>query len=1056
MIGHRMGCRAATDTGSFGKLRALLIVLAVLAALAVGLLFAAPRLVDASAYRGEIERVAAAAAGQPVQINGDMSFRILPSPRLIAENIVVAPVAALSSLTPPLTARRAEIHLSLAGLLAGSLSVDSITLQQPVAVWQIGLAGHRNVSLTGSGAEVAALSIEGGEFRFIDERRGRRLTVTNINGRIGGEGAFDSIHGELRGLASDRGVALDVRMTAAERPALSVEIAIENTGAARFRGRLTRGGDWRAEGSVEFDVPDLGRLLRDSPLALAPEAGIGLAVGGRAVVSPGTLELAALSGSLGSAAFGGRLSLTDGDVVRADAALSFEQIQGDGVLPWVTGIARMAVAGKLVPGDSLPLEADLQFDAGLIALPDGFIRQASLDARYGAGVMRVRRLAALLPGGSDFAYVGDVRLTGGAFRLDGSVELASDNLAALLNAGGVPIQSEGHGRLRNLSLTSQISVDSAVAQVSGIDLRIDQSRMTGAAAVALVRRPSFSLNVGIDQINANAYAALFADGKNAGNLLFGEPDQPGMEWLAVFDTNARIRLGRLLVGERVARDLDVDARLIGGELEVRQLTVSDLDGSAIGLSGRIDTPDNPQWVLKADIAANREDAPPFAGLLGELPAAGLLRGLKTTIALEGGLTHSALDAVIRSTGLQGSIRGLVSDLRQDPHFDLDVSLEAGDAAAAFRELMRLELPGSAGGPINVVGQVAGNSDAVSVAGRLDVIGSRTEIEGDLALPLDAGDYDLAIRLRHGDLLQLMKLLNVGSPAGTATPVPLDISFSAKGNAGQTDASGIRATAGVNSVSGAAQIVWGEGLPEARIEARGLVLDVDAFFGHGEHGAAAAVRLDNRAFRWSRLPGEWPLLNRLKMTGELGVERVRVLGLDLADGTARFAMGPGKWLLAISDAGIGDGRVAALIDMETSGVQVLTASGRFTDVRADPLAVAFLGRETGRDSRLSLDFALQGRGLTEFDLVRSLSGGVNVAPETVLRLPGGVELGGVNGRLVIEGGVVRADPALSGDDGGRIVGSVDLGEWMADLEARGPGGNVLLGVSGPLQKPDIRP
>lgn len=1050
-----MGRRAATHTGSVGKLRALLIVLAVLAALAVGFLFAAPRLVDAGAYRGEIEQVASDAAGQPVQINGAMSFRILPSPRLIAENIVVAPMAAHSDLTPPLTARRAEIHLTLGGLLSGRLAVESITLNQPVATWQVGLAGHRNVALSGSGAEISRFSVDDGEFHFIDEQRNRRLKVTGISGRVGGEGAFDSIHGDLRGKVGGRGVALDFRMTAAERPAVSAELALEGAGTARYRGRLTRGAAWRAEGTVELEVPDLAPLLTGSPLQIGGGQRVPLTAGGRAAVGPGVVEITALSGSLAGAAFGGRLSVTDDDILRTDAALSFEQIEGRGVLPWAIDIARKAVSGELVPGDSTPLEADLQFDAGLIALPGGFIRQASMDARYDGGVLKVRRLAALLPGGSDLAYVGEVRLSGGAFLLDGTVELASDNLAALLNAGGVPIQAEGHGRLRNLSLTSQVSVDSAVAQISGIDLRVDQSRMTGAAAFALVRRPSFSLNASIDQINANAYATLFADGQDPADLLLGAGGEPRMIWLGAFDTNARIRLGRLIIGERVASDLDLDARLIGGQLEIRDLALADLDGSAVRLSGRIDTPDNPQWLLKADIAANRPDAPPLAGLMAGLPAPELLQDLKASISLEGGLTHSALDATFTSQGLEGTVGGLISDLRQDPDFDLDVSLEAGEASAVARELLRVETPASITGPLNIVGQIAGNSDAVSLNGRVDVIGSRTEIKGEVSLPLPAGAHDLAIRLRHGDLVKLLMLLDSSYKPAVTTPLPLDVSFTVKGGVRQTDLSGILAAAGGNSMTGAAQISWGEGLPEVRLQARELVLDLDPLAGRRDHGAEAAIRLDNRAFRWSRLPAEWSLLNRLRMSGEIGFERLKVLGLELTDGASRLAMGPGKWSFAIADAGIGEGRVSALIDMETSGTQVLTASGKLTDVPASPLSAAFLGREILDGSSLSLDFALQGRGLTQYDLVRSLSGSVEFAPATRLRLPGG-DLEGVAGKLAVAGGVVRTEPALESADGSRIVGSADIGEWMADMEIRNPDGSVRLGVSGPLQMPRVRP
>ncbi len=71
--------------GSGVELRIFLIACALLVALITGLLFAAPALVDVTRYRGDIEAVATRAAGQPVQINGALAFRILPTPRFIAE-----------------------------------------------------------------------------------------------------------------------------------------------------------------------------------------------------------------------------------------------------------------------------------------------------------------------------------------------------------------------------------------------------------------------------------------------------------------------------------------------------------------------------------------------------------------------------------------------------------------------------------------------------------------------------------------------------------------------------------------------------------------------------------------------------------------------------------------------------------------------------------------------------------------------------------------------------------------------------------------------------------
>ena len=63
-------------------MRAFLIILAILVALVFGVLFAAPLVIDPEDYRGDVQAGLSRALGQPVRLEGELAFRILPTPGL--------------------------------------------------------------------------------------------------------------------------------------------------------------------------------------------------------------------------------------------------------------------------------------------------------------------------------------------------------------------------------------------------------------------------------------------------------------------------------------------------------------------------------------------------------------------------------------------------------------------------------------------------------------------------------------------------------------------------------------------------------------------------------------------------------------------------------------------------------------------------------------------------------------------------------------------------------------------------------------------------------------
>lgn len=1044
-------------------MRIFLTICAVLAALVVGLLFAAPALIDATKYRGEVETVASRTAGQPVQINGNLSFRLLPTPRVVAEEVRIAPPPQHSDLEPLLTARRAVIVLSGSDLLSGRFTANRVIIAEPQITVHTNLAGHSNLIVErGRDVPIRNLELRNGRFQYRDESAGHVFDLSDLSGEFSTEGAFDTRTIDLAGIWAGRNGELKARVTSSDRPSVTAELSVDGLGAASFKGRLAAVDSWNVEGEAAVTIHDLSAVFPDLDLPSGDEKKLAFTARGQTEVTTQSLAMVGASGKIMEVPYGGRLEMTFGETVDLDASMSFEQLDGAELTPWIGRLADRLISGNLVLPAAPGLRARLQFDTGLVTYPGGFVRQVTASAAYNDGMLAVDRFAALLPGGSDFAFSGDVRLAGGAFRLSGSTEIGSDNLAALLEAAGAPIKPEGHGRFRNFSLSAGLLMDSSVAQVSDIDLRFDQSRVTGGVAIALVSRPSFSMNLTVDQLNANAYAGL-VDFEAAGlTLIGGDPNRPSMPILDAFDTNAALRIGRLIAGGSVVRGLRLDAALLGGVLDLKLLEISDLDGGSATLSGRVDTPEDPQWLLQGQIESGNP-ARMFGGRVGEyLPVLARTGELTARFGLEGGLARTAAEIDLVTPSLDVRLEGLLSGLLTDLQFDLDAGLSAAEGRQALSDLFpALTLPSGVSGPLVADGQLSGRLDDLALEGKVDLLSARADLSGTLTgLGGDRPAYEMDVRLRHGDFHQLLIALDASLSPGENAPAPLDMSFSVEGDGDRSSVTALAIAAGTDAVEGELKIDWRPIRPKLDIRIDDGQIDLGNYAASRTYGARAAIVADDRAYRWSKLPLDWPWMRLADLRAEASLSGLRAFGLALSDARFDLTSDEEEWRIEGFSAFVDTGTVEADARMRTRPLPDLELSASFRDVAFPSITEAFLGRAYPAQGMVSMDLELSARGLTEHDLIRSLDGQVEIEGQTAIELPKGVSLEDVSGDIDVRYGVARAAPALNGRSGGQpatIIGSLDIGDWIADMELRFDegGSRKVISITGPMQDLAIR-
>lgn len=109
----------------------MLLFLAALLVLALSALFAAPWFVDWNDYRGVFEQQVSSLIGRTVNVGGDVSLTLLPSPVLRFEGVNVADENGEFD-TPFMSARSFTVWLAVPPLLRGGLEAREVQLEEPV------------------------------------------------------------------------------------------------------------------------------------------------------------------------------------------------------------------------------------------------------------------------------------------------------------------------------------------------------------------------------------------------------------------------------------------------------------------------------------------------------------------------------------------------------------------------------------------------------------------------------------------------------------------------------------------------------------------------------------------------------------------------------------------------------------------------------------------------------------------------------------------------------------------------------------------------------------
>ena len=419
------------------------------------------------------------------------------------------------------------------------------------------------------------------------------------------------------------------------------------------------------------------------------------------------------------------------------------------------------MSGGQAPAFRLPsaLQAKLTLGIDALSYRGNIVRQARLEAGLDKGVLSLRRLSALLPGGGDVALTGTVASDRGLPVLDVELDANADNLRALLEWLGYAVDRVPADRLRKFSATAQVTGRSDNIQFAGLDLRVDTSRVTGGIAYVDRGRPGFGARLEIDRLNLDAYAPDLTGVSDTGepHVLpegVAKPDLAG--WLAGFDANLNADIGTLTVAGVPVQQAKLDGTLTNGTLAVRQFRTSDLAGvagSVQGSIGKLQPLDDMELTVDLKAASlvqayrtfpsliNRQLGIP-ADRLGEATLQGRIAGDAERLALD-------LTAGVAGGSIQAG--GTLDESGTVPAYDLKVRTSHPDAARFAQVFAPDWRPAGKLGGVDLYAEVSGSSSAMSIAAIQGMAGP-VSVQGEATVDLEKERPVIDTKVQTGEIV----------------------------------------------------------------------------------------------------------------------------------------------------------------------------------------------------------------------------------------------------------------------------------------------------------------
>ena len=1024
----------------------------------------APSFVDWSFLRPQISQAAREATGRDLVIDGDMSLSLLPKPAFQVDGVRLENARG-GSAPDMVRIGSVSVEIAVAPLLSGAVQVERVVVDDLQVLletvdgtpnWEFAPAATPAPTATpaeGGGSAAPAIDLSFDEILVQDSTltfRDPAGTETNVEA-IDLVVALGSLTGPFRAEGSltalDNPLTVAAQVGALDGPAgvpVSANVGVAgDTATLSLSGRIADPtGTPSFTGSIAATAEDLAATLAAAHVAAPPVLAKPLRLEAQVTADAAQVGVNELEVALGPIRGAGAVSALLGDLPQIDGTLAFSRIDLDALLADLAPAApSQTVETTQSPApatdDTSPapfaLPTDVTASLGItveaVAYNGGAARDVAVDASLADGVLTVSRVTATLPGATALAASGVLYAVEGAPDLRTRLNLRSDNLRGLLDWAEVPTDGVGEDRLRQLSLDTQVRVTPDVVQVYETTAQLDTSTLTGAAAVALRDRPSFSVEASIDRLNLDAYlpeAPTDASTGAASSSTTPPSDTASaasaadpLAVLGTFDTNTTLRVGSLTVAGQQLGGVVLDGSLIGGALTLRQAEVAELAGGAARLTGTATGLGSTEPQFDLNLTARARD-------LGRV-----LRGFD--IEPPSRLGEAAVDLALSGTGTDTRVVGTAAvdavavdlDARLDP--TAHPLAASGTATLTSPSLARLSqlagaglAPGRADGPVRLDTSVALADNTLHLDGTLDAAAARTALNGTVAELDAAPTVDLTLNIEGRETAATLAGLGIGYRPADPNLGPLTLAMTARGGGTAPLVTTLDGTFGPTPVEGSVTVDATGARPDVVAALTAGMVDLNRLTPRPETARAAPGRSGGSGGtgggsteRWSTEPIDFSTFTGFDMRADLNARGIRTGNVVLTDATLTARLENGVLEINPVGGGLFDGQLTATARIDARDVPRFATNLRIDDAAIEEATGTLFGwRPAIGTAQVTAQLGTTGRSI--HDWIHNLAGPVEVrSTDGTMQVPDLSALRNIDSNPAALAGLLGGGGLLSG-------------------------------------------
>jgi uncharacterized protein involved in outer membrane biogenesis len=674
-------------------LNRIYIVVGIFAIVVLAGAFIAPLFIQWGDYRDRMEVLATDVLGAEVTIRGDISFSLLPSPRLAFSDVVVGDAEA-----PAATVGAVEAEFVLIDFLRDIYNVTALSLQAPVVHLTLDenglLSSGVDLSDAGSGVALGQARIANGSVRLEDLRSAETFVVSRIDGdlrlssfagpfQFQGGADYESTRYDVRinsGLADAEGNARISSFVGEALGAysLTVEGMLTAGTAPRFAGTMVyrqappeaeRADDIRGDLVLESEVTvNTDRIVLTGYTLHPDENRAGMRLTGAASIRLGERR------SFDAVVSGGVFSLPPRDATEVASELPYEFVR---------------LLSEIPAPPLPPMPGRLGVDLAEVGLRGFALREVRVDATTDGQVWTVEQAVADLPGETELRLSGTLTNDAGTVGFRGDVSLTARRLEALSQLWKRPVENNPLFNMPG-SLQGRVMLAGDAFGLSNGRLVVDGQEHGFELRIGFGAEPRLDTVLVLGELDARGTEALLALAPEvAADPSFG---------ISFPDGSFSIKAGRLEILDLPATDVVAEAQWSPSAIRFSRLSASDWGGVMLSSTARLSgTLTAPRVTGSGQLGIASADAPglevlyAMAGvpsgwqqaLAGAFPAdlqfilSDADTGSGQVLTLGGDVGAAALDLRLEMVG------GLAALAEED--LRLVVSLEADDSEAALAQ-----------------------------------------------------------------------------------------------------------------------------------------------------------------------------------------------------------------------------------------------------------------------------------------------------------------------------------------------------------------------------------